>query len=218
MTVKEETIDDVLAAVTWLRSRQGIDPSRVFVLGHSLGGMLAPRIAAASADARGFIVMAGAVRSLEQSLVDQTRYLIEADGQVAPVEKQQLDEMEKIAAAVRALTNADLRSSRPVGGVPASYWADLRGYDPPAAARAITRPLLVLQGERDYQVTMADFARWREALSGRPNVTLRSYPALNHLFMPGKGPSLPAEYTSPAHVDPQVIDDIAGWIQKAGQP
>ncbi|CAN5818315.1 hypothetical protein BH24ACI5_BH24ACI5_24340 [soil metagenome] len=47
LTVKDETIDDAIAAVQVLRSTPGVDPNRIVVLGHSLGGMLVPRIAAA---------------------------------------------------------------------------------------------------------------------------------------------------------------------------
>jgi hypothetical protein len=212
MTVKDETIDDAVAAAAWLRKAPNIDPARVFVLGHSLGGMLVPRIASADSLLAGFIVMAGSVRSLEQAMVDQTRHIIEADGQVSTVEQQQLAEVEKLAAAVRALDAADRQSPRLIGGAPPSYWLDLRGYDPPAAARGMAQPLFVLQGERDYQVTMAEFERWKTGLAGKPNVTFRSYSALNHQFMPGTGPSVPAEYFVPGHVDPQLIDDLANWI------
>lgn len=56
-----------------------------------------------------------------------------------------------------------------------SYWLDLRDYDPPTSARALTQPLLMLQGERDYQVTMADdFAKWKIALDGKPGVTFKT--------------------------------------------
>jgi len=61
---------------------------------------------------------------------------------------------------------------------------------------------------------MTDFAAWKQALGGRPDVELRTYPALNHLFVAGSGPSVPAEYAASAHVDPAVIGDIAGWISR----
>jgi len=73
--------------------------------------------------------------------------------------------------------------------------------------------MLILQGERDYQVTMADFAEWGAALGGRPDVTLRSYPGLNHAFVAGTGKSLPQEYTVPGHVDGSVVRDIVEWVQ-----
>lgn len=212
LAVREEVIDDVLAGAALLRRSPRIDPARVFVLGHGLGGMLAPRIVDADPMLAGAVVLAGAVRPLERSLVEQTRYLLVADGQLTDDEREQLMEAERLAAAVRALTPADAGRKESIGGVPASYWLDLRGYDPPALASRLASPFLVLQGERDYQVTMADFARWRAALESRANVTFASYPSLNHMFMAGTGPSLPTEYLEPGHVDAQVIADIARWI------
>jgi dienelactone hydrolase len=218
ITVQDESIDDVLAAVALLRQSPRIDATRIYVLGHSMGGMLVPRIAAADTALAGAIVMAGSVRSIEQAIVEQTRYLLIADGDLTDADRDQLMQVEQLAAQVRALGPSDAESGRMLGGAPASYWLDLRGYDPPRAASRLALPFLVLQGERDYQVTMADFSRWRAALESRANVALRSYPALNHLFMPGAGPSLPNEYLNPGHVDRAVIDDIATWIQTGRLP
>ena len=211
-TVKEEVIDDALAAVELLRKEPGIDASRIVVLGHSLGGMLVPRIAAADSRIAGFIVMAGAAKSLEDAIMAQMLYLSNADGTVSPDEQKALDDVQKFVDTIRALTPATAVPGN-IGGAPASYWIDLKGYDPPAVARAITRPMLVLQGERDYQVPLEDFARWKSALSSRSQVTLRSYPALNHLFIEGAGPSLPAEYKMPGHVADVVVRDITAWMR-----
>jgi dipeptidyl aminopeptidase/acylaminoacyl peptidase len=207
-TVKQETVDDAVAAAVLLRSTPRIDPRRVVVLGHSLGGMLIPRIAADAPQAAGFIVMAGAARSLDQAMLEQARYLAQLDGSVTSLEQQAIDQMEKQQAAVQALTP----NSPPVGNIPATYWLDLRGYDPPTAAKAITRPLLVLQGERDYQVTPAEYARWQSALAGSRTATFHLYPGLNHLFITGTGPASPAEYSTPGHVAEDVIRDIVAWV------
>jgi len=72
--------------------------------------------------------------------------------------------------------------------------------------------MLILQGERDYQVTMANFADWKRALSARKDVKLVSYPKLNHLFMEGEGKSTPAEYAGPGNVAAVVIEEIAKWV------
>jgi dienelactone hydrolase len=207
-TVNDEVIDDVVLAVALLQKTARIDPKRVVVLGHSLGGMLIPRIAPASPSAAGFIVLAGAVRPLEQAILEQTKYLSEFDGVVTPNEQSAIAEVEKNVAAVKALTP----TSGPISGVPASYWLDLRGYNPPVAAKAITRPMLILQGERDYQVTPAEYAQWQAALSGSKSATFHLYPGLNHLFIAGVGPANPGEYTRPGHVAEDVIRDIATWI------
>ncbi|HEX6324524.1 MAG TPA: alpha/beta fold hydrolase [Vicinamibacterales bacterium] len=218
-TVAHEAVDDAVLAVEALASMPSIARDRIFVLGHSLGGMLVPRIAAAAPRAAGFIALAGAARPLERAMVEQTEYIAGLDGTVSSDEQAGIDQMRALAARVAALTAADAAAPGSVGGAPASYWLDLRGYDPPEAAKAVTRPLLVLQGERDYQVTMAEFARWKAAVGARPNVTLKSYPALNHMFMAGTGPGTPLEYSIPGrHVDVAVIDDIAAWIHKQRVP
>jgi dienelactone hydrolase len=213
-TVKQEVLDDVVEAVRALRANPKVDRARVFVLGHSLGGMLIPRIGAADGSLAGLIVLAGAARSLEDAILEQTRYIAMGDGAITAEEQSGIDNAAKLGVRVRALTVADAKSAEPIFGAPASYWLDLRGYDPPSAAKALKQPMLVLQGERDYQVTMAEFEKWKTALAGRTNVTFRSYPALNHLFIAGTGKSLPAEYTTPGHVADDVVRDIAAWILK----
>jgi uncharacterized protein len=214
MTVKDETIDDALAAAAVLRAQPRIDPVRVFVLGHSLGGMLVPRIAAADPKLAGVIVMAGVARPLERVILEQTTYLANADGTVTPAEQKAIDDAQKLVDAVSALTPADAAGSTRVGNAPASYWLDLRGYDPPSAAKALKQPMLILQGERDYQVTPDEFARWKAALGDRRDVTFHVYPALNHLFIAGAGKSLPAEYDRPSHVAEDVVRDIADWVKR----
>jgi len=213
LTVKEEVIDDVGAAIDVVRVHPRVDARRIVVLGHSLGGTLVPRIAAGYPSLAGAIVMAGAASPIDELIVQQVRYLARVDGAVSPEEEAAIAAMEKNAAAIRALTSADAASPAKIVGAPASYWLDLRGYDPPAAARSLKMPLLVLQGERDYQVPVSEFDRWKSALAARSDVTFHAYAALNHLFMAGSGPSSPAEYSNRSHVAEPVIADIATWVR-----
>ena len=192
-TVREETIDDAVAAVALLRSHDRIDPKRVFVLGHSLGGTLAPRIAAADPAIAGLVIMAGATRPLLDAARDQLTYLASLTPG-ATVPEGALDALKRRA--------------------PDSYWKDLDAYHPSQAAAQLTLPILILQGERDYQVTAVDLKGWRDALDGRSNVAIKTYPTLNHLFMPGEGKSTPAEYQRAGHVPEFVFDDIAAWMKR----
>ena len=218
-TVKEEVIDDVLAAVELLRKSEGVDANRIFVLGHSLGGMLVPRIGQLEPNITGLIALAGATRPLEDVIPEQLAYIFSLDGSVSPEEQKQLDQAKEQLAKVKTLKPEEANTAAPIFGAPPAYWLDLRGYDPPEAAKRLKQPLLILQGERDYQVTMEDFKRWSAALAKNSNVTLRSYSALNHLFITGTGPGKPAEYDHAGHVDERVIQDIAAWVKKqAGQP
>ncbi|MCG2818686.1 MAG: alpha/beta fold hydrolase [Actinomycetia bacterium] len=219
LTINEETIDDALAAASLLRDTEGIDAGSVFMLGHSLGGTVIPRIAALDPGIKGLIILAGAARPLEDLLLEQTSYIISLDGTVSEDEKAQLEQLEAQVAKVK---DPNLSESTPAAelppGIPAEYWLDLRGYDPPEVAKSIDRPVLILQGERDYQVTMADYGRWEEALASRNNVTLITYPDLNHLFIEGEGKSTPSEYETAGHVSEAVIDDIAGFVKGPRSP
>jgi len=211
-TVKEETIDDAVVAVSLLRKTGTVDPERIFVLGHSLGGMLAPRIAQADPKIAGLIIMAGPTRPLEDLIVDQTQYILSLSGDVSAQEQRQVDAIQQEVEAIKALNPSDVSNKESLLGAPPQYWLDLQGYDPAAVASTLPQPLLILQGERDYQVTMTDFQGWMSALSGRSNVQLKSYPSLNHLFMAGADKSTPDEYQTPSHVAAIVVDDLANWI------
>lgn len=215
ITVKEETIDDAVAAISLLRRTKGIDPKKIFVLGHSLGGMLIPRIGILDPNIAGFVIMAGPTRPLEDLLLDQAAYLFSLDGIISEKEKKQLELLKKQVAMVKSprLSLSTPSKELPLG-MPAAYWLDLRGYEPARSAERLNRPMLILQGGRDYQVTIKDFRGWKDALSSRKDVEFRYYPDLNHLFIAGEGKSTPAEYMKPGHVAKYVIDDIASWIKK----
>jgi dienelactone hydrolase len=213
-TVQEETIDDALSAVAQLRLTPGIDPKRIFVLGHSLGGMLAPRIGQADPQIAGLIIMAGSVRPFEEIIVDQTRYILSLAGKASPEGDAYLSEVQANVNKLKKLTSADISSPTILFGAPVAYWLDLRQYDPLATAKQLKSRVLILQGERDYQVTLKDYEIWKSALGSQSGVTFKLYPRLNHLFIPGDGKSAPAEYEQAGHVEEKVVSDIAEWISK----
>ncbi len=217
LTVKEETIDDALGAVRVLQKTSGIDTKKIFVLGHSLGGMLIPRIALAGEDLdiAGFIVMAGLTQPLPETYLRQMTYLFGLDGEISEGEKTQLDEIKAQVARINALKEEDAGSAERIINAPLAYWLDLRGYYPPAVALQVEKPMLILQGSRDYQVTTTDFENWEKTLDGRAGVEFRLYPKLNHLFAEGQGIPTPNEYSlQHGSVAEFVIADIAAFILK----
>lgn len=218
VTVKEETVDDAASAIDALAAHAQIDSKRIFVLGHSLGGALLPRIHAANAKVAGLISLAGATRPLEDHILEQTKYLLSLDGPPTEELRREIQKIEKQVAKVKSgeVTLETSASELPLG-IPAGYWLDMREYDPATASKKLDVPLLILQGERDYQVTMTDFARWREALGENSQAKLIAYPKLNHLFIAGDGKSNAAEYLTPGNVAAEVIDDIAQWIKQSAK-
>lgn len=206
-TVDDEVIDDAVAAIEAARATPLVDRERVYVIGHSLGGMLAPCIAAAEPSVAGLVLLAGPSRSLEDLAMEQMEYLASRSG----TDSRSSDWQERFER-VKRLSSGESAEGPLLFDLPASYWHSLRRCDPLVTARRVNKPMLVLQGERDYQVTMTDFEGWRAGLQGRHDVTLRSFPELDHLFIAGEGPSMPADYLRAGTMDNRVIRAIAGWI------
>jgi len=212
-TMDEETTDDAVAAVAALRAAPGIDPDKIFVLGHSQGGMLAPRIAQHSGHVAGLILFAAPARSLLTILPEQNRYLFNADGSIDAQEQQFLDELDRKIANVRGDTGVAEKDT-PLG-LPVGYWRAFDKIDPIVDAHQLEIPMLLLQGGRDFQVVDTDWRLWKRDFSTDPRATFKHYPTLNHLGIAGEWPGTLAEYNKPGgHVDTQMIADIAGWIRE----
>jgi dienelactone hydrolase len=215
-TVREETLDDALLAVAALRRLPGIDSRQVFILGHSMGGMLAPRIAEADPEIKGLLILAGNTRPLPDIVIEQILYLGTLNGDLVAPELA-LEALKREATRVMdPALPADTPASELLLQLPAAYWRDLSTYKPAEAAARLKIPMLILQGERDYQVTLGNLIGWRDALAGRSDVSIKTYPELNHIFMPGEGRSMPEEYYRPNHVPDYVVADIVRWIAAAG--
>jgi hypothetical protein len=218
-TVKEEVTDDARSAVALLATQPEVDKKRIYVLGHSLGGMLAPRIAEGDDQIAGIIIMAGSTRPMGQIVVDQIKYLSTLSGPVGDGARKQIAAAEKFAQDYDSPTLKPGETVSMLGiPTPAAYVLDLRSYDPAVTAARLKIPILVLQAESDYQVTKKDFEGWEKALAGHNNVTTKSYPGLCHLFMPAGNPPSPADYDKPGHVARGMLDDIASWVGSRQEP
>lgn len=212
-TIDDETVDDAVAAVAFLRAQPGIDAKRVFLVGHSQGAMMAPRIAQRAPGLAGLVLLAAPARHLEDIVHDQFNLLARLDGNVDAAETAQLAQIDVAIARVKSFGSDVAPDTKLLNDLPASYWRDLRDYDPVATAKSLTLPILLLQGDRDFQVTAPDWALWGTAFATSDRVKSVHYPALNHLFVAGTGPGTLAEYAVPGHVATQPIDDAAAWIK-----
>jgi fermentation-respiration switch protein FrsA (DUF1100 family) len=210
ITLEDEVLADAVDATRVLAARPEIDAARIVVAGHSLGGMLAPEIAArAASDPRanapavtvaGVVLLAPPARPPLDILRDQLRYL------GAPRELRESVELALSVVNLGAL--GDDRTTR-VMGMPLAYWRDWESHDGVAAARALGAPVLLIQGGRDYQVTSEDFALWKHGVRGAELVWL---PEDNHALISGKGRPSPREYAREGHVDPRAVDRVVRFI------
>lgn len=207
-TVDRVVTADALAAVEKLRGADAVRSDGVFVVGHSLGGAVAPRIAERDGDLAGIAMLAANARPTYQLLPEQHRYLAELDGRTTEAERRRIERYE---AAVHRIDEGEADPGETVTGAPARFWYSLKEYDQVETAAALTVPRFVCQGERDYQVSPErDFERWRSALGGE--ATFRLYDGLNHLFVAGERPSTPAKQLRSGNVAEQVVADLRQWI------
>ncbi len=217
-TVKEESVDDAVLAVEFLRRTPEIDGKSIFVAGHSLGGMLIPRIGQRDKDLAGLVSLAGLTRKLEDTYLEQIIYLSSLDGSISGAEQKEIDLIKQQVASVKNLKSTDPPETPTLLSLPVAYWVDLNNYDPVNEVKKIKHPIFILQGESDYNVTMVDFAAWKKALGSRKNAAFRSYPNLNHSFMRTPvSKSTPQEEEKEGHVEEVVISDLAEWILKTAR-
>ncbi|MBX3712016.1 MAG: alpha/beta fold hydrolase [Lysobacter sp.] len=211
LTIDRETTHDALLAIARLRQLRAIHPGRIFVLGHSQGGMLAPRIAARAPDVAGVILLAAPARPLLDLLVEQHRRIdLLNDGVINDAEQVALRRLVEGVHAIRA--GHEPPASRLPMGLPARYWRSVDAVDPVAEAASIPQPMLLLQGGRDLHVVSADWLRWRRAFADTPRVTFAYYDTLNHLGIAERGPPSTRSYQVPGRVSADLLEDVALWI------
>jgi hypothetical protein len=209
-TLNDEYLPHARAAIALLRDR--LPGAVVHVAGHSLGATIAPLVAR-DTPVDGVILLAAGAQPIHWAAVRQMRYL----ATVQPVPTSAIDTLTEQAERVDGDLTPDTPASELPFGTPAAYWLSVRDYHPVEVAAQLTVPMLMVNGGRDYQVTVDDdLALWRNGLAGHPNVTIEVFAPGNHLLTAGEGPATPAEYQTLHHVAPEIVDLIAGWIDAQG--
>lgn len=216
LTVDDEYTDTVLEALATARAQADLGPA--YLLGHSQGGMLTPYLMQKSEGGfAGGIILAGTPRQLWEVMYDQNVAILEGlpEAEMSTSLAMLDAEIKKLAALDTMDANELLQTN--VFGMPGPYIAHMLRIDTLALAHENNAPLLILQGEEDFQISYAvDFAAWQEGLADMGDiVTFKHYPGLSHLFMPAEGSINDAvqAYATPALVDTAVISDIADWIE-----
>lgn len=211
-TVWDETINDVKLAFDFLAAQDGIDSDNIYIIGHSLGGYLMPRIARTVPEAAGYIMLAPSSSHLEDLMIRQTEYLLTLDEKLSSNDKEVLIEYELAADRIRNLKPDSGYGPDELLGAPESYWLDLQEYEPVEEMQKVSKPILIIQGGRDYQVDMTEYQAWINGLDGYEKNNLILLDDLNHMLAAGEGQSTPEEYQEYSTVDKKVIDTINAFI------
>lgn len=217
ITVKEETIEDALRATKLLRKDDRIDRNRIFIVGHSMGAMLAPRIDAQGGNYCGLVLMAGSPYKLEEIILRQNEEAMSGLNKLLKIiAGRQVKKLKKTFDGLYDLTDEEAKRRKFAGGTTLYYFKEMGEHAAPGYLKKLKKPLLILQGEQDFQATAkVDFAGYQTLLEGKPNVDFKLYPGLNHAFVPALHRDInkaQKEYAVERHIGDEVIGDIAGWI------
>ena len=216
-TIQEELNDDASAALSVLAGHKEIDHRRIYLLGHSLGGITVNQLASTNSHIAGIVVMGTPAGDLLTALVQRAEREAAAGGEAGQFAASVLSVFKKIRDAGFAPGEVvDLYGERnPVG-----FWEGLRNFQPGREAARLKIPVLVAVAKHDAQVPPDDFNQWNQALAGRANATVKFYPSLFHLFLPsgasGEGDT-PEDWGRPGHVATDVVNDIASWVLSSGK-
>ncbi|MEQ8624195.1 MAG: alpha/beta fold hydrolase [Vicingaceae bacterium] len=210
---KQYDIDQIVTndAVKAVNKAKELGADKVVLLGHSLGGHLAPKIAS-QAKVDGVIIMAGNVSPLEDLILPQIDYLRKHDS--SAINQMQYNQLKWQVENLKK-GNYDSTTAGPMlpFGAGGKFWSSLKDYQPQKISKKQDVPYLILNGERDYQVTVQEAKKWKDGSKNENSKTI-IYPQLNHLFIAGEGIILPAEYEKEGHVEKEVIMDIVNWVSQ----
>jgi len=219
ISVKEETIEDAILATELLRKDSRIDSNKIFIIGHSMGGMLAPRIDAEGGNYKGLILLAGSPRKLEEILIDQNKEVLNHVNKLLQwIIKRQIKKLSLKFDNMYNLTDEEAKKKSLMFGTPIKlyYFKEMGEHQSINYLKDLNKPMLIMQGDKDFQVSVEkDFNLYKELLKNKENVTFKLYENLNHAFVYsvyGNIMKAKKEYNVEQHICDYVIDDIATWV------
>ena len=213
-TVKEEVTDDALAAIALARTVVGANKTQIYILGHSLGGMMAPKLATLAPDLKGILLLAAPARKLTDLIAEQSKFMFSLEKDTTKLAKFQLDSAVKDLDRSRITKLGVLKPDSILFGLPAAYWVDLNLYNQVGTAKKLLKQrIFVAQGVNDFQVSTTDYNLWKSALATNKKAVFRLYPDLNHMMMVQKEKGDLKQYQIPANVSATVVNDVAMWIK-----
>jgi hypothetical protein len=211
--IEQEYLEDIKELVKKVSKKEAIDPNRIYLMGHSQGGGLMPLFLKQNKLVAGAIMAAGNYTTMPNLMQYQFDYLM-------PMQVKTKDDsalFDKLRMQAKNATKGNLPSTFSNDSLPAmypfSYWNYMNKIDFVKLAKNNKKPVLIIQGERDYQVPISEYKLWKDALVGHNNYMFTSFAKLNHLFMEGEGKSTPDEYSIRGNVPEYVIEEIAKWIK-----
>lgn len=233
ISLREEVTDDVHAMIDFAKQQSWVDTTRIYLVGHSQGAIVAPSIMAADKRVAGVVLLCGSAEPLTAILRYQLGWLDSMQSGRISAETRKQQQMLDSFRMQEWLQSQP--GSRLVMGAPLSWWNEIDQIFNPEHLHLRGKRSLVLNAGKDYQIPPTFYASLQagckagmleedtivgdnylnigRSMSSRCQA--KEYPELNHLMTPSDGSLKPAEYKRKGlHVDEQLIKDIAAWIKE----
>jgi pimeloyl-ACP methyl ester carboxylesterase len=230
----EDFAVDAGAAAAFLRMRRDIDATRVGLIGHSEGGIVAPMVAAKEPKTAFVVLMAGVGAPADAAMAAQRAALSPYFG-MSPERARQNEVMaEHALAAMKGAKDSSeaearatvvlLREGAPLGinaenvqpmarRLSSDWTRKLMAYDPAPTLRAVKAPILALNGTKDLQV-IADLnlTAIKAATSANLDATVVALPGLNHMFQTAKTGAIGEYADIEETIAPVALKTIGEWV------
>lgn len=239
----EDFATDTKAAIRYLRNRKEIDPKKIGIIGHSTGGTIAFMTAAKDPSVAFVVSLAGAGVRGDSLMLKQVELISKSQGmpdtaweKIKPSVRNRysiLQQADKTPEELRKELYADVTKTMPpaqlkdagtvrqisgeLQSMTSPWYLHFMRYDPAKDLEKVKCPVLALNGGKDIQVDAAmnlTAIREKTAGNGNRNVTVKTYPNLNHLFQTCKKGTLTEYGQLEETISPEVLKDITDWILK----
>jgi pimeloyl-ACP methyl ester carboxylesterase len=195
----ESEIEDNLGALEYLAGRSDVDPRRIFVFGHSTGGIEAA-VVAARRPLAGLIVSATIGRTYFERMAETLRL----QGQLAGDSGSAIDRtvrtyVQFASAILRGETDTELQrdttfvrffnsAGRIMDDRTVEFWRQQLGIGLAEVYARVRCPVLIIYPASDYLTQLACHERIRDVLlaAGNGDVTLRVIPETDHAYSRAK--------------------------------
>jgi alpha-beta hydrolase superfamily lysophospholipase len=211
-TMHQEYVIDLQHILKKLAKDVRLNKNQIYVMGHSQGGYMLPYFAKTCKGIKGFIGLAANYQTIIEIIPAQLAYL-------AALQKDSSSQLAiKSLVARAAYTQTNLYNNKAAKdslfpGITLDFAKHVDMNKPANIAEVLmNKPVLFIQGKRDYQVPPTELQSWKTKLAGANSIKYVLFDKLNHLMMEGEGASTPTEYNLPNHVPEYLADEVVNWI------
>lgn len=236
-----DIVQDARSAVKYISDLDTVDSHSIYILGHSEGGIVGTILSAENKMIKGFIGVASPIIPFDQEVVRQIGFILKTRGKSKEKIDQLTNAFTKTFELMRKYRKWDeidpmkikkLFSSVSFGFkiLPAktvkkvlakqfrpSWFIQSYEYDFKDTISKISCPVLLLFGEKDYQVPAEEGKTFENIiLQHKGDVTLIIFPDLNHMlrFNPGAMNPKSSLRSLKNPFDSRVLTAITEWLRK----